>query len=459
MTIRGRYTGKGGLNSLKDVDLTSPISDNSILQYNSATGKWENVTQQDSGFLVDFEDDTTTGKLTAEGGFLTALDVNARFVFATATTTSGTPAKSLGWDGSLGFSAEDHVSGGDSEIVGVWANNALIQSWTRTDGGDSSSDIFAPLTVDSTLLLQSGGISDSTLAITFGATNLNGSGDWFTSGDFSAGGGTLLNALFNVDATLGTVGIGTAAQSTALLALVDTRTVDDSFDGLRGGVTLTPTVAGKTYISNNQIIAVTNNVDTAEICGFAGSVQITGEDQVSDIVIDRVCGVTAEVLFDKSSKFGAGSDLTATDMYLFYGKDLKDPGNDGFITNMYGLRLPDMTFGDHANIANSWAIQTNGGKHTFGGCLEMPITTVTTTTTLDETHYTVICNSATAIDIDLPAVSGITGRIYYIKNKNSGVVSVDPSGSETIDASTVSFTLDKDESITIQADANGWWII
>ena len=56
------------LNSLSDVNNVS-LADGNILAWNASNNVWDNLTKQNSGFLVDFENDTTTGKLTADGGF------------------------------------------------------------------------------------------------------------------------------------------------------------------------------------------------------------------------------------------------------------------------------------------------------------------------------------------------------------------------------------------------------
>jgi hypothetical protein len=109
------------LSLLGDVEITDPITDNSILQYNATTGKWENVTQQDSGFLVNFEDDTTTGDLTAKK-------------FWTSTLFGGTAASqaSIGYDADLGIWVGDFAA---SEKVGIDANGENVALFRRSDAG------------------------------------------------------------------------------------------------------------------------------------------------------------------------------------------------------------------------------------------------------------------------------------------------------------------------------------
>ncbi len=67
--LRGRYNPITWLRTIRDVNITEPESDNDILQYDLATDRWVNIGQTATGWLVDFEDDETSGKLTALGGF------------------------------------------------------------------------------------------------------------------------------------------------------------------------------------------------------------------------------------------------------------------------------------------------------------------------------------------------------------------------------------------------------
>lgn len=95
------------------------------------------------------------------------------------------------------------------------------------------------------------------------------------------------------------------------------------------------------------------------------------------------------------------------------------------------------------------------------GSISLSITSVATTTMLDATHYTVLVDtSASPITINLPAVSGITGRVYHIKKTDNSANSViiNANGAEEIDDSTTATLTNQFESISIQSDENSWWI-
>ena len=61
---------------------------------------------------------------------------------------------------------------------------------------------------------------------------------------------------------------------------------------------------------------------------------------------------------------------------------------------------------------------------------------VTSNTTLNATHKYVICNSASDFTVTLPTAASSNGRIYKIKNKNTGLVIINVTSSGTIDGLT-----------------------
>ena len=81
---------------------------------------------------------------------------------------------------------------------------------------------------------------------------------------------------------------------------------------------------------------------------------------------------------------------------------------------------------------------------------------VLSSTTLDETHHTVIANGVT---LTLPDPTNIIGREYIIKAGVTGNTIVDLSGSDEIDSSGTSITLSAFQSIKVKAVAAGDWII
>lgn len=96
------------------------------------------------------------------------------------------------------------------------------------------------------------------------------------------------------------------------------------------------------------------------------------------------------------------------------------------------------------------------------GSQALPITTKTATYTATATDYTILCNNtAGTININLPAASGCTGRIYVVK-KISGAgnnVVLDGNASENIDGITTRTLTIQFESVMIQSDGSNWFIL
>jgi hypothetical protein len=92
--------------------------------------------------------------------------------------------------------------------------------------------------------------------------------------------------------------------------------------------------------------------------------------------------------------------------------------------------------------------------------MEQPSTvrTVTGTATALVTDRVIVCNSASAFTVTLPAAADLTGVMLDIKNKNTGIVTVDGASAETID-DMANQTISKYDSITVVSDGSEWWII
>ena len=121
---------------------------------------------------------------------------------------------------------------------------------------------------------------------------------------------------------------------------------------------------------------------------------------------------------------------------------------------------------DTISILSNWILGTSGNivvTDNGNGTVTLSvigsisnITEITITTTITIAQQGVIkCNSATAIDVDLPTAIGNDGLKYSISNVNSGIVTIDPFGTETLQ-SDLSFDLYEDESLNIISDGANW---
>jgi hypothetical protein len=87
-----------------------------------------------------------------------------------------------------------------------------------------------------------------------------------------------------------------------------------------------------------------------------------------------------------------------------------------------------------------------------------PYTTKTATYTATASDSTIEFNTASAVTLNLPTAVGISGKIYFIKNINTGIVTVDANSTQTIDGQ-LTRTLARYESLRIQSNGSNWVII
>ncbi len=89
--------------------------------------------------------------------------------------------------------------------------------------------------------------------------------------------------------------------------------------------------------------------------------------------------------------------------------------------------------------------------------------------TVTSTPYTAGAERVILVDDDtiggpativLGDAASLQGRIYYIKKLgNTGLVTIDPDGSELIDGSLIQILDSQYNSITIVSDGSAWWIL
>lgn len=124
------------------------------------------------------------------------------------------------------------------------------------------------------------------------------------------------------------------------------------------------------------------------------------------------------------------------------------------------------TFGtEYMNMSPAGLLGVNTSTPTsrlhVGGSVAMPITTVTSTTTLDATHYKILVDATSgAVTINLPAASSCAGRIYVIKkiDASANAVTIDGNSTDPIDGAPTQSIGTQWSSYTIQSNGTAWFI-
>lgn len=95
--------------------------------------------------------------------------------------------------------------------------------------------------------------------------------------------------------------------------------------------------------------------------------------------------------------------------------------------------------------------------------LVIQLTTITDADTpfaLADEAYLVCDTTNSAITVNLPVASTVTGRIYWIKNSGMAAnnATIDANGSELIDEVLIFILIDK-EALTIVSDGSNWHVM
>lgn len=144
---------------------------------------------------------------------------------------------------------------------------------------------------------------------------------------------------------------------------------------------------------------------------------------------------------------GSGTTDHAALSHLAYA----DAGHTGF--------QPTLVSGVNIKTINGLSILTNGDVSTLvsGQGMILGYVAKTADYTASPTDYTINC-TANSFNIFLPTAVGITGTVYNIKNSGTGTITIDPTGSQTIDGN-LTLVLNQWDSVTLQSTGSNWIII
>ena len=115
------------------------------------------------------------------------------------------------------------------------------------------------------------------------------------------------------------------------------------------------------------------------------------------------------------------------------------------------------------SVSGMIGIGTNNpvSKLDVQGSLGLEVDTITTSTTLNDTHNIVLADNTVDVTVTLPAASSNTDKTYYIMKTDSGtaIVTIDGNGAETINGQTTVVLYIQYDAIRIVSDGSNWFII
>jgi hypothetical protein len=124
------------------------------------------------------------------------------------------------------------------------------------------------------------------------------------------------------------------------------------------------------------------------------------------------------------------------------------PQNGIELSEIHDVRITNEANNDIIRYNSSLGYWENKNQSIFA------YTAQTTTYNALASDYVIHCTSGT-FSINLPTAVGITGKVYIIKNSGSGLITIDPNGSQTIDGATT-YVMGGAESVQVISTGSNW---
>lgn len=185
----------------------------------------------------------------------------------------------------------------------------------------------------------------------------------------------------------------------------------------------------------------------------------------------------SSTIFDERSNiyFGGGSSLNDTISANIKNRVLcAISGSKSTTVNEASGRLDFATNNQTTGIQNRMSIlhngyvginnQTPGSYLSVAGAISLPIIKITQSNspyTLNDTHYTIICDTTSGnITITLPVNTiSIAGRTYILKKITGNTLYINPVGSKIDNTNYNSPPYYNSSTIRLQSDGTDWWIL
>jgi hypothetical protein len=130
---------------------------------------------------------------------------------------------------------------------------------------------------------------------------------------------------------------------------------------------------------------------------------------------------------------------------------------DAFIDTIVGRIKQGNGYYDLTDSVNAKVVVDNDTDIKIVVCPSIKTVQENTNITLND--EIILVNTTTSVALTLPDVTTAQGKLFVIKNINTGTVTIQPSGAATIDGG-LNFILNtKNQSVTIVSDKDDWHIV
>ncbi len=277
---------------------------------------------------------------------------------------------------------------------------------------------------------------------------------------------------------IGRTGINTTITGTTLVLGTATvqRTAAGSttFDFVDGAnTTLNITNSNGTGVAN---VTVEGTLTANSLAGTGGSITAINATNVTTGTLadgqlsTNVVLLTGTQTLTGNKIFGGGLQLNATSCALATtsnnvpcfagntaGSALSVGTNDAFGFSIETANTVRINVDSSGNVGVNTGLTTLTSGFVVNTSFATAITTVTTTGALNGTQHTVMVNAASTTQT-LPAATGVTGRIYTIKNAASGSATTIASSGGTINGAATYILSNANDSVEVQSDGTNWQI-
>ncbi len=273
--------------------------------------------------------------------------------------------------------------------------------------------------------------------------------------------GNIISPAFSATTYSGVTFYGDGTNLTGLATYVDfsSHTGDTSIHYTKGSINLSELGSSAHTHPISEVVDLQSELDGKS--GNAWQVfssTTTGQGVVTASTVNDILsfsGVNIDIYTDNTNKILTFSAATGDGGGDTFVTGTTFNSNQATVTRNDGSDVLFLTGGANVTLSNP---STNQIKIDVTSPSDNPnIRNISTTQSILTTDRTLNCTGGT-ITLTLPTAVGVTGKEYVIKNSGAGTITVDTTGSQTIDGST-SIEIKK-QNLSRRLQSNGFnWIV